>query len=205
MNDSAENAMEQYLGRLRKRLRGMNDSDAREIVAELRAHIVEKSSASGQMTSAAVQATLVALGTPEELARLYTTDELLARAVVTRSPLRIIGGVFHMASLSAAGFLVLIVTVTGYTIGALSVLAAFAKLIHPHTGGIWLIPNGDDLEISVRMGFGAPPANGRELLGKWFVPVALFAGCGVLVLTTKFAVWCVQKFRQSRALPGGAN
>ena len=34
--------IEAYLGRLRARLRGMNDEEVREIVEELRSHILDK-------------------------------------------------------------------------------------------------------------------------------------------------------------------
>ena len=52
----------------------------REIVQELRSHILEKD-AGGNVDSA-----LAALGSPEELAGRYLTDSLLARAAGSRSP-----------------------------------------------------------------------------------------------------------------------
>ncbi len=173
MKDSAEKKVNGYLDALRKRLRGMSELDADDIVAELRAHIVEQASAGGAMTVESVEATLAALGSPEELASEYVTDDLLARAQVSRSPVRILRSVFHLASLSFAGFCVLLTTVTGYTLGVVALLAGFMKLIHPHTAGVWLLQAGDDLEISVRMGFGSVPAAGREVLGKWLVPIGL--------------------------------
>ena len=54
--------MDAYLGKLRQRLRGMNDEDAREIVQELRSHIRDKATVSGQLTAAEVDAALAALG-----------------------------------------------------------------------------------------------------------------------------------------------
>ncbi len=205
MKDRAEKKVNGYLDALRKRLRGMSELDADDIVAELRAHIVEQASAGGAMTVESVEATLAALGSPEELASEYVTDDLLARAQVSRSPVRILRSVFHLASLSFAGFCVLLTTVTGYTLGVVALLAGFMKLIHPHTAGVWLLQAGDDLEISVRMGFGSVPAAGREVLGKWLVPIGLVLGCGLLVLTTKFSVWCLQRYRNSRRLPGGGR
>src|ERR1700689_3118775 len=86
----AQQKMEAYLGKLRQRLRGMNDEDAREIVEELRSHIQDRVAASGQVTAAGVEGALAALGRPEELASQYITDSLLARAEVSRSPLRIL-------------------------------------------------------------------------------------------------------------------
>jgi uncharacterized membrane protein len=171
MNDTSTQQVEQYLDQLRKRLRGMRAGDVDDIVAELRAHIMEKMSAAGE----SVQTTLSALGTPEQLASEYVTDGLLARAELSRSPFRILNSLFHIATLSATGFAALLATVTGYTLGVISVLGAFAKLLHPHTAGWWIVPLG------------------------------LVLGYGLIILTTRFAIWCVRKYRASRLLPGAAR
>ncbi len=47
----AQQRIDAYLGRLRRRLRGMNDEDARDIVEELRGHITDRASASGEVTA----------------------------------------------------------------------------------------------------------------------------------------------------------
>src|SRR5271166_4570173 len=108
MSDSAQQKIEAYLGRLRQPLRGLSDDDACEIVAELRSHVTERAAASGEPPDDAVDAALAALGSPEELASQYLTDDLLVRAEVSRSPLRILWGLFHWASLSVTGFFVLL-------------------------------------------------------------------------------------------------
>src|SRR5271167_3388326 len=201
-SNDAQQKIEAYLGRLRQRLRGMNDDDVREIVEEMRSHLTDKAASGGEVTSAGVEAAIARLGTPEELASQYTTDDLLARAEVSRSPLRILEGLFRWASLSVAGFFVLMGTLLGSFLGVTLALAALLKTIHPHTAGLWLLPGGpDDYELSLRMGFGPVPAGGRELLGWWIVPAGLFVGCGLVVLTTRFALWCVRQYRKSRALP----
>ena len=113
----------------------MNDDDVREIVEELRSHITDKVAAGGEVTLAGVDAAIARLGTPEELASQYTTDDLLARAEVSRSPLRILESFFRWASLSVAGFFVLIGTLLGYSLGVTLVLSALLKTIHPRTAG----------------------------------------------------------------------
>jgi hypothetical protein len=195
--------MEAYLVKLRARLRGMHVEDVQEIIAELRSHITEKATENGVLTLPGVEAALVALGSPERLASEYTTDDLLARAKVSRSPLRILGSLFHWASLSIAGFFVLVGTILGYSLGVVSVLAAFAKPFHPHAAGLWLIPGGDDVEISLHLGGGTAPAVGREVLGWWIVPLGLVVGCALALLTTRFALWFVRRYRASRTSPLG--
>jgi hypothetical protein len=198
----AQERVEAYLGRLRQLLRGMNSEDAEEIVEELRSHIADKAAAGGQVTAAGVDAALSMLGSAEELASQYTTDDLLARAEVSRSPVRILESLFRWASLSAVGFFVLLSSIVGYFLGGAFMWCAVLKVIHPQTAGLWVLPSGaDDYEISLRLGFASPPLGGRDVLGWWIVPIGLVGGCGMVILTTRFALWCARQYRKSLALP----
>ena len=193
-----------YLSRLRRRLRGMNDEDARDIVEELRGHITDKASASGEVTATTVEAALVGLGSPEELASQYMTDELLSRAAVSRSPVHILDSLFRWASLSVAGFFVLLSSIVGYFLGGAFMWCGVLKIIHPQTAGLWAFRDSTgDLEISLRLGFGSAPAGGWDVLGWWIVPIGLVVGCGLVMLTTRFALWCARQYRRSRVLPPG--
>ena len=198
----AQQRIDAYLGKLRRRLRGMNDEDVRDIVEELRGHITDNASASGELTTATVEATLAALGSPEELASQYMTYELLSRAAVSRSPIRILESLFRWASLSIAGFFVLLSSIVGYFLGGAFMLCGVLKIIHPATAGLWAFRSSTgDLVISLRMGFGSPPLDGRDILGWWAVPVGLVVGCGLVMLTTRFALWCALECRRARVLP----
>ena len=204
MAGDARQKVEAYLGRLRQLLllRGMNAEDAREIIEELRSHLMDKVAASGEATDAGVDAALAALGSPEELAKEYMTQNLLARAEASRSPVRILESLFRWASLSAAGFFVLVGSMTGYFLGTVFLLVAALKPFHPQTAGLWLLRDSTgDPEISIRLGFGTVPAEGRDVLGWWIVPIGLLAGCAVLMLTTRFALWCARQYRRSHLLP----
>jgi hypothetical protein len=195
-----------YLGMLRGRLRGMNHDEVREIVEELRSHIMDKASAfenaNGEVTLAGVDAALRALGSPEELASQYITDTFLARAQLSRSPLQILRSLFRWASLSLAGFFVLLGSLLGYFCGAVFILLAALKPFHPHTAGLWIFPNGvDNMEISFRLGFGSVPLGGEDVLGWWIVPLGWMAGLGLVMLTTHVALWFVRQYRKSLLLP----
>jgi len=201
----AQKRIDAYLARLRQMLRGMNREDARDILEELSSHITEKAAATGgQVTASGVDDALARLGSPEDLASQYLTDALLARAEVSRSPLRIIESLFRWASLSFAGFIVLLGSIAGYFIGGALILSAALKPFHPQTAGLWIFPEGAvNTTISLRLGFGNPPADGRELLGWFIVPAGLVLGCGLVTLTTRSALWCIQLYRKSRILPRG--
>lgn len=192
--------IEDYLRRLRHGLRGMNAGAADDIVAELRSHIAEKAAA-----GAALDKILAALGTPEHLANEYLTDDLLARAEVSRSPWRVLEGLFRWGSLSVAGFFALLGAIVGYFFGGAFLLCALLKPFHPQTAGLWVFHNGPaDLHYSLHLGFGTPPAGGQELLGWWIIPIGLALGCGLILLTSAFALWVARHFRPSlstRLLP----
>ena len=151
-----------------------------------------------EMLEPGIDAALATLGSPEQLAGQYLTDTLLARAEASRSPVQILSSLFRWASLSVAGFFVLLGSVLGYFFGAVLILVAALKPFHPHSAGLWLISNGgDDYEFSFRLGFGSIPAGGRDLLGWWIVPVGSLAGFGLVMLTTHIALWCVRQYRKS--------
>lgn len=197
MSEDAQRKMDVYLETLRARLRGMNEAEVREIVEELRSHLLDKAGSSGAVTEGGVDAALAALGSPEELAAEYMTCEVLARAEVSRSPLRILDSLFRWASLSLAGFWVLLGTVVGYFLGSSFLLCALLKPFHPQTAGLWLTPGADGPEYSLRLGFGSPPPGAHEVLGRWLVPIGLIVGTGLIMLTTRFALWCSRQYRNS--------
>jgi hypothetical protein len=201
----AQQKIDDYLNRLRGGLRDLRPQEIREIVEELRSHILDKAAVDGEVTTAGVGPALAALGSPEELASQYVTDAVLARAEVSRSPVGILRSLFRWASLSIAGFFVLLGSIAGYFVGGAFMWCAVLKAFHPQTTGLWKIPDGSgDFEISLRLGLSsAPPVGGHEMLGWWIVPIGLVAGCGLVMLTTRFALWCVRQYRRSRALPHG--
>ena len=202
MAGDAQQKIDAYMGRLGGLLRGIGNDEIREIVEELRSHIMDKAAASGGVTTASVAAALAALGSPEELASQYMTDTLLARAEVSRSPVQILRGLFRWASLSVAGFFVLIGSMLGYFFGVVFILVAMMKPFHPHSAGLWALPSGaGDLEMSFRLGFGSVPVGGRDVLGWWTVPIGWLAGCGLVALTTYVALWFVRQYRKSLMLP----
>jgi Protein of unknown function (DUF1700) len=204
ISGDAQHRIDAYLGTLRGRLRGMNHDEVREIVEELRSHIVDKTSenSNGEITLAAVDAALTTLGSPEELASQYITDTFLARAQLSRSPFQILRSLFRWASLSLAGFFVLLGSMLGYFCGAVFILVAALKPFHPHSAGLWIFPNGvNDTEISFRLGFGSVPLGGKDVLGWWIVPLGWMAGLGLVMLTTHVALWFVRQYRKSLLLP----
>lgn len=204
MNVSTESQqkIDAYLNTLRRLLRGMNEADARDIVEELRSHILDRAAASGEVTPAAVAQALTALGSPEDIASQYLTDDLLKRAQVNRSPWLVLQSLFRWASLSFAGFWILMISLIGYFIAGSLSLCALLKPIHPTTAGLWLLPDSTDTVLSLRLGFGAVPVNGRELLGWWIIPLGLILAMGMVLANLHFGLWCIRTFWRRRSVAG---
>ena len=202
ITNDAQQKIEAYLTGLRRNLRGLRAAEVDEIIEELRSHILDTGSAEGAPNAPSVDAALRRLGSTDELAAAYITDSALAQVEVSRSPWRILGSLFRWATLSVSGFIVLVACIVGYSLGAALFLCAIVKPFHPQTAGLWMIPSSTgDWEFSLRMGFTSIPSNGRELLGWWMIPAGLILGTGLVLLTTRFVLWCVRKYRLSRALP----
>ena len=83
-------------------------------------------------------------------------------------------------------------------------LFAQVQAAYPDGFRFWAFrDNTGGFELSLRLGFGSAPAGGRDLLGWWIVPIGLVVGCGLVMLTTRFALWCARQYRRSRVLPPG--
>ncbi len=198
MTFSAESqkTIDAYLVSLRKQLRDLLDEDVNDIVEEIRGHILDKTS--GDSPADSVVSTLAALGTPEELAGRYRTEELLKRAQLARSPGFMFRSLLRWANLSMAGLVVFVLSAAGYCVGGWLVVFGALKVISPHTTGLWwtAFPDGTH---SLGMGSGSQPGQGHDLLGWWLVPIGLVLGGGLVLLTFRFDVWSIRKFSRPQA------
>jgi hypothetical protein len=191
----SQHKIDAYLKVLGKRLRGLSDQDSSDVVKEIRSHILDKAAMEGEVTPGSVASALADLGSPEELAGQYLTDDLLARAQVSGSPWLVLQSLFRWASLSLVGLSMLTFSVIGYILAGSFALCALLKPIHPQTAGLWLLPEPEDAySYSLRLGFSSPPAHGRELLGWWIVPLGLVFAMGLVLLIFHCGLWSIRKF-----------
>ena len=112
-NDAGKAHLETYLTQVQRYLHGLPDAEAREVIAELRSHVLDK--VDGAPTSQGVEAAIAQLGSPKEVARLNVTERVVVHLEAGRSPWRVLLGVTRLARLSLYGFFTFLVTfVTGY-------------------------------------------------------------------------------------------
>jgi hypothetical protein len=193
--------IEEYLDTFRAHLRGVKEEDVQEFVEELRSHIQEKTSVTGETTTSGVDKVLAALGNPVVLACEYRTTALITKAAASGSPMRILEILFRWASYSVAGLFVLVGATGGYLLGGVLFICAMLKPFHPQTVGLWAFHDETgDLTLSFRLGSASPPAGAHELLGWWIVPIGLLVAFGLVLLTSRLALWCASRFRRSNVL-----
>jgi hypothetical protein len=196
LSAESQKTVDAYLASLRKQLRELMDEDVNDIVAEIRAHILDKTS--GEAPPDSVSATLAALGAPEELASRYRTEELLKKAQMARSPAYILRSILRWGALSLVGVLVFAISVVGFLIGGgLSILGVL-KVINPSTTGLYGQFSANSWGLSFNSG-GQPTAGVRELLGWWLLPIGLILGPLLFYFTFRFDLWSLRKFWRPRA------
>lgn len=195
---TVDQMIERYLLALRKGLRGLPEKERNEIVSEIRAHIRE----STLETGADVETVIAHLGTAKELAALYCDSALIGRTARAISPWLILHGAFRLARTSALGFLCFLLALTGYGGGLAMILSAAAKLFFPEQVGLWIGPGilnfGYHSAGDYQGGIGvilrtSGPAH--EVLGWWYIPVALAMGLGLLAITTKLVRTLVKQIK----------
>jgi uncharacterized membrane protein len=185
-----------YVVELRRCLGELPPEEVSDILQEIRGHILERAEASGELTEERLVAILKNLGRPEEIAPLYQTESLMARARTSFSPALVLRGMLRWAMLSVKGFVLFLVGLFGYSL-ALGLLAcAVAKFIWPHEVGAWVTPSG------LSLGTNSNPA-AREVLGWWIVPVGLIVGSLLLVGTTRLLRWFLRFARTRRPTERG--
>jgi hypothetical protein len=199
MNLSIESqkSIDAYLAALRKQLRDLAEDDARDIVEEIRAHVLDKTSAGSDPE--AVAATLAGLGAPAELAASYRTDELLTRAQLNHSPARVLRDVLRLITLSATGLIAFVVSGVGYCVGGMLVVIALLKAFFPRQAGLNIQYDPGRQFLSAGFGAGSGPHAGNDPVGLWLIPICLALGGAILFFTFRFGTWIMRIFRRSRA------
>ncbi|HTW48780.1 MAG TPA: DUF1700 domain-containing protein [Acidobacteriaceae bacterium] len=191
----SEKTIDEYLATLRRQLRDLMDEDVRDIVEEIHAHILDKTS--GDRSPEKIASALNALGSPQKLALRYHTDELLQRAQLSRSPALLFRSILRWASLSLGGMIVFMLSGVGYCIGGVIFVMGLLKAFFPRQAGL-NIQYDPPHSWSAGFGAGSGPHTGHDPIGLWLIPVCLVLGGGILFLTFRFGIWTLRFFSRPR-------
>jgi hypothetical protein len=192
-NDAGKAHLDTYLEQVRRYLAGLPKTEADEIVAELRSHVLDK--VEGAATPNAIEAAIAALGTPREVARLNLTERVAAEVEEDRSPLTVLRGVGRLAGLSLYGAFTGLLSFVGYALAAAFLVTAAVKPFWGDHAGLWRVPDPNDA-YAFSLGVNSSP-RGEELLGFWIIPIGI--GLGLLLgwLTWRFGIFSVRLMRRS--------
>ncbi|MGZ3377855.1 MAG: DUF1700 domain-containing protein [Phenylobacterium sp.] len=193
-NDAGKAHLETYLTQVQRYLSGLPDAEAREVIAELRSHVLDK--VDGAPTPQRVEAAIAELGSPKEVARINVTERVVAHIETHRSPLSVLRGVVRLAGLSAYGFFAFLVSFTGYATAAAFLVTAAIKPFWREHAGLWLVPDPAGA-WNFSLGVTTSPPQGRELLGWWIIPIGIALGLLLGWLTWRFGIFSMRRMRRS--------
>ena len=183
--------------------RGLPVSDRDEIVSEIGVHLRESLE-----QGADIESVISHLGPAKQLAREYREALWAYRTARTASPWLMLRGAFSLARTGAFGFGCFVLTLIGYGTGGAMILSAVLKPIFSKQIGLWIGPCVFNFGIheAGRYGCGeglllATGSPAHEVLGWWYIPVALAIGCLFIWGTTTLLRKLVRRMKMRRPEP----
>jgi uncharacterized membrane protein len=180
--------IESYFAALSNQLADLPQPKRDEVVRELRAHVFDRLEQITVPSDDDCRAVLKAMGTPEEISRQYRVELLLSRSAWRISPWKMLRTLFRWTLTGIQGYIVFVVALMGYTLGAAFYITALLKPLFPHNVGIFVSEEGVNIAR-----FPVPPP-GVEVLGPYYIPIAVFAGFLFTLGTTLLIRFVVRKF-----------
>jgi hypothetical protein len=177
--------IDEYLAILRAHLGPITLTEREEIVREISAHIRD----SAEQHGASVADALARLGPAEALAAQYRDGLLIRRASRSISPLLLLNAALRLATKGMSGVVVFFCGIFGYAIGGGFVLTGLMKPIFPANTGLWIRDGMLDRSGTL---FPPPGPPAHEVLGMWYIPIALTLGSLTLLLTTFVIRTCLR-------------
>jgi uncharacterized membrane protein len=179
--DAAMAHLETYLAQVRRNLKGLSEAEIREVLLELRAHVLDR--VEGHLTPNTVETALAALGSPRDVARANVTERVAAVMEKDRGFFAVLAAVVRLAGLSLGGFILFMVSLVGYSIAGAFLFVAVWKPVDPAHVGMWSTGFGN-----FTLGTLDHPTS-PELLGWWIIPVGLIVG-----LLAGYLTWALDRF-----------
>jgi hypothetical protein len=180
LSETGESRVRGYLYVLDRSLRASSSAPlAADAVREVESHIRERVAESSGMPNEreALEGILARLGSPSSVARAYSLEMIMEEAAVGGRLVAVFRSVFHGAATGVRGLLTALLLFLGYSSGLAFISIAVLKPIFPNNVGLWL-----NKGVSLGGQFPAPPGV-TPLGGYWIIPICLFAGLSLLIVT----------------------
>lgn len=184
LSETGESRVRGYLYILERSLRASASAQlASDAVREVESHIRERVAESAGMPNEreALEGILLRLGSPSTVARAYSLEMIMEEAAVGGRMVAVLRSLFHAGATGVRGFLIALLLFLGYASGAAFISVAVLKPIFPNNIGLWLHEG-----VSLGGQFPAPPGV-TPLGGYWVIPICLFVGLLLLIVTHKLA------------------
>lgn len=193
LSETGESRVRGYLYVLDQALRASAPAHlAADAVREVESHVRERVAESTGMPNErdALEAILTRLGSPSTVARAYSLEMIMEEAAVGGRFVAVLRSLFHASATGVAGFVTALLLLLGYSSGAAFLSVAILKPIFPNNVGLW-IHNG----VSLGGQFPAP-SGVTPLGGYWIIPLCLFIGLLLLVVTHRLARRWIARLRE---------
>ena len=195
----AQRKIEEYLNEFAVRLRPLPADQTRDLVDEIRSHILETATTdAGCITEVTADATLARLGSPSELATGYVDfvpspfvlEENEHGARLSRWKSFFSQGVRRIPTAA-----ILLATLLAYLAAGILVLSALSKPFQPARVGLWKM-GADDFSLHLGLARSAAAPAGDEILGWSIIPLGLIAAAILVSLAIKIDLRLVRLCRQ---------
>jgi uncharacterized membrane protein len=159
--------IQKYLKQVSAGLKGIDDAQKHEILAEISSHLRERIAelrAHGEPHS--IDQAISSLGDPVELASQFVAEARTSRGIHSYAPWTLLRRAGRAARSGTSGFLIFLIALFGYGLTLGGLVAAALKPFIPEMG-FWVGKFGGV--------WGVPPdgAAGHELLGPYFIPASI--------------------------------
>lgn len=160
-------SIQEYLKKIAAGLKGIDDAQKHEILAEITSHLSERIAelrAHGEPHP--TEQAISSLGDPAELASQFVAEARTSRGIHSYAPWTLLRRAARAARSGTRGFLIFLIALFGYGFAVAGLIAAAMKPFVPGMG-LWVWRFG--------MVWGVPPdwAAKHELLGPYFIPASI--------------------------------
>ncbi len=180
--------IEEYFSQLDTKMADLPSADREDFLRELRAHVLDRLEQGATASEADCRSVLAALGAPEEIARHYRMERLLSRSAWRIFPWSILRTLFRWTLTGIQGYIVLIIAMLGYVMAASFYITGILKPFFPDHIGLYVSNQGVNLAHFP----GIPP--GTDVLGIYYIPVAILLGYLLTVGTTMLIRSVIRRF-----------